>query len=712
MSTIWFDVTTILSWQRPAVGVVRVEAECAAFALQENNEQIKIKFCRYDSSVGYEEVDRHVVRNALHRIDGKKIPKQKTENQVMLTAQASAVASLDQRLKAVVLNLINKLPAKQRLKAFNFANRRAEPFSAILRSSQELSHAVKLFFFPPKSSISISPLSNQHFEPAKVQNVVPFSSADVYISLGLDWSQKNLAYLFEKKREIGFKILLFCYDIIPVKFPHLCVGDVAASFARYFVDAAWCADQILCISECSKRDLHELLAILGAPIPGLSVIRLGCELPTSTAEEPITPDVAEVLGQRYILYVSTIERRKNHETLYRAYARLVDQGEKDLPLLVFVGMPGWGVNDFMADLRFDYRINSLIKVLNHVTDADLVRLYQNAYFTVFPSLYEGWGLPVAESLAAGKFCLASNAASIPEVGGDLIEYLNPLDVPSWSERLKWYFAHPEEVFARQERISSQYKPTPWPQTAGQVYAHAISLSSQTMRGFGFEERLQHLYWNLLKEGDYCIDIGAHTGRHSIPMACKVGPMGHVEAFEPNPEIASQLRKRLAFLKLGYVSIHECALANEFGETTFNVAVDLPEESGIKKREVYNGPTDIKQILVKLRRLSDFKFNTPRFIKIDTEGAEYSVLLGAEVYLREAHPVIAFEFGAASYASYNVNPHDLFAFLTGMGYLILNIYGDKLDDDAFAEASVKQAYWDYIACTQEEFKNVYSILRRF
>ena len=70
-----------------------------------------------------------------------------------------------------------------------------------------------------------------------------------------------------------------------------------------------------------------------------------------------------------------------------------------------------------------------------------------------------------------------------------------------------------------------------------------------VRGFGFEERLQHLYWNLLKEGDYCIDIGAYTGRHTIPMACKVEPMGHVEAFEPNPESASQLRNRLAFLKL-------------------------------------------------------------------------------------------------------------------------------------------------------------------
>lgn len=712
MSTIWFDVTTILSWQRPAVGVVRVEAECAAFALRENNEQIKFKFCHYDSSFGYKEVDQHIVRDALHKIQGKKIPNREIEHQVVSAVQTSVVVSLDQKLKAIILNLINKLPAKQRLKAFDFANRRAESFSVIFRSSQELGHSIKLFLFPPKSNFSISSLPNQYPKLVAEKNVPPFDSTDVYLSLGLDWSQKNLMYIFEQKRKIGFKVLFFCYDLIPVKFPHLCVGDVAALFARYFADAAWCADEILCISKCSKSDLYQLLTNLGTPIPSLSVIKLGCELPICNEEDTIAPDVVEILDQRYILYVSTIERRKNHETLYRAYALLVEQGITSLPLLVFVGMPGWGVNDFMADLQFDYRVKPHIKVLNHVADSDLVRLYKNAFFTVYPSLYEGWGLPVAESLAAGKFCLASCSASIPEVGGDLIEYLPPLDVSTWSDRLNYFFSHPDQVLKREDLILKNYRPTSWQQASGLVYAHAITLSTRAERGFGFEERLQHLYYNLLKEGDCCIDIGAHTGRHTIPMACKVGITGSVEAFEPNPEIASKLRNRIDYFKLDWVNTHEYALANEFGETTFNVAVDLPEESGIKKREVYNGPTDINQIVVKLRRLSDFNFKTPRFIKIDTEGAEYSVLLGAEVYLRDAHPVIAFEFGAASYASYNVNPHDLFAYLTEIGYLILSIYGHKLDSDEFAEASLKQDYWDYIACPQEEFKNVCSILRNY
>lgn len=128
----------------------------------------------------------------------------------------------------------------------------------------------------------------------------------------------------------------------------------------------------------------------------------------------------------------------------------------------------------MADLRLDPRILPYIRILNHVTDADLVHLYRNAYFTVYPSLYEGWGLPVAESLAYGKFCLASNSASIPEVGGNLIEYLDPWDVPKWAERLLWYIEHPTELVDAEQRIRTQFKPASWAECAKLILGASIT----------------------------------------------------------------------------------------------------------------------------------------------------------------------------------------------------------------------------------------------
>ncbi|MNN26370.1 D-inositol-3-phosphate glycosyltransferase [compost metagenome] len=159
--------------------------------------------------------------------------------------------------------------------------------------------------------------------------------------------------------------------------------------------------------------------------------------------------------------------------LYRAYTRLINKGVKDLPLLVFVGMPGWGVNDFLKDLELDPRVKEYIKVLSNVSDSDLVSLYRNCMFTLFPSLYEGWGLPVAESLAAGKYCLASNAASIPEVGGKLLDYIDPWDILSWESELEKYISDSEALRLKEQHIKCDYRIVPWAETARSVFYNAV-----------------------------------------------------------------------------------------------------------------------------------------------------------------------------------------------------------------------------------------------
>jgi glycosyltransferase involved in cell wall biosynthesis len=477
MPDVWLDVTTILGWQRPAVGIVRVESECAAFALE--NKKIRSRFCCFDAiACRYREVLPEEVCEALARIGTKR-----SANLVEdLSANSSAtfippLASREQRLTVFVLRLLALLPQRWRGCAFNFAATRKTAYQAASRSYREARLAVREFLRPADSGRFNQEVSSEQPVAAPV-HAVPFSGDDVYVSLGIDWNQKDLKYLFAQKRCVGFRVLLFCYDIIPVKFPHLCVADVAAKFAEYFTDLAWCADRICCISGCSRRDLTHLLDDLGAPIPQMEVVKLGCEIMSSDLDES-APDVSELLGSKYVLFVSTIERRKNHETIYRAYTRLIDSGVSELPLLVFIGMPGWGVRDLMADLRLDPRIQPYIRILNQVTDSDLVRLYRNAYFTVYPSLYEGWGLPVAESLANGKFCLASNVASIPEVGGDLIEYLDPWDVPAWAARLHWYIEHPDDLLQKEQRIKKEYVPATWQNCATSILETALRDSEIT-----------------------------------------------------------------------------------------------------------------------------------------------------------------------------------------------------------------------------------------
>jgi len=237
-------------------------------------------------------------------------------------------------------------------------------------------------------------------------------------------------------------------------------------------------------------------------------------------------------------------------------------------------------------------------------------------------------------------------------------------------------------------------------------ATAMTLQGAT----SFEDRLQHLYTGLLREGDACIDIGAHTGRHALPMSCGVGS-GSVAAFEPNPTVAGWLRARLTGLAADNVTVYEMALSDESGDAEFVVAVDLPEESGLKER-VYNGPTRVERVLVRLQRLDDMALGEPRFIKLDTEGAEYKVLLGARETVARARPVIAFEFGLKSYGAYGVDPNDVFAYFESLDYVVFSIYGERLEQAAFADASRVQAYWDYVACPRAQSDAVAEILRSF
>lgn len=475
--SIWLDVTTIWGWRRPALGVVRVEAEVARHFVGARNSSL-IRFCRYDSQVrSYLEVSCEEVGRVLLKLDdGWK--------ECAVAAEAHAVDAQMSEPPAVsnprngawkrrAKSAIERLPPRARGAALRWAGR---GYHATIRLSKHIRDARHE---DPQHQFSAQwNIENFGDGPRKLPapRRHPFQISDVYISLGLDWDQKDLVFLYEMKNRLKLRVMLCCYDIIPILMPEACAAGVPEKFPRYFSDAAWCADEVICISKCSLRDLSHYLASVGAPVPEMSVIRLGSELPPSLGAPP-SANVDEALRRPFILYVSTIEARKNHKILCQAYRILLSRGQVDIPRLVLVGMKGWGVDQLMTDMSTDPMLREHIQMLDHVSDDDLRRLYKNSIFTVYPSLYEGWGLPVAESLACGKFCLASNAASIPEVGGDLVEYVDPQDAEAWARRLLWYFQSPGRVKERELRIVESYRNASWKEVGSAILSGARGLAS-------------------------------------------------------------------------------------------------------------------------------------------------------------------------------------------------------------------------------------------
>jgi glycosyltransferase involved in cell wall biosynthesis len=142
----------------------------------------------------------------------------------------------------------------------------------------------------------------------------------------------------------------------------------------------------------------------------------------------------------YVLALGTLEPRKNLPRLIEAFAGL-DPSLRDAHELVLVGGSGWATGEIDASIA---RHRDLVRPLGHVPDADLPALYRDAALFAYPSLFEGFGLPVLEAMTAGTAVVAARIPSLAEVGGDAVRYADPCDVESLRDALDALLRDPGE----------------------------------------------------------------------------------------------------------------------------------------------------------------------------------------------------------------------------------------------------------------------------
>jgi glycosyltransferase involved in cell wall biosynthesis len=183
------------------------------------------------------------------------------------------------------------------------------------------------------------------------------------------------------------------------------------------------ATHIVAISECTRRDL---IATYGLPPDKITVIPEAAD-PHFRPQPPQAVAAVRArygLPDRYLLFVGTIEPRKNLTRLLAAFETIHTEGLSDG--LVIVGRRGWLYGELFARLERS-PVRGAVLFPGYVPDEDLPAIYAAAQALVFPSLYEGFGLPVLEAMACGTPVAASSASSIPEVGGEAALYFDPTD---------------------------------------------------------------------------------------------------------------------------------------------------------------------------------------------------------------------------------------------------------------------------------------------
>ncbi len=271
---------------------------------------------------------------------------------------------------------------------------------------------------------ALAQAANACLDRARSAVPVKVDAQAILVFLGALWIADSLMLAARDAHAQGAKLVTLLYDLTPV----METGHTAAVnrlFDRYLNLIATTASRVPAISASSRRDFEAYCNAHNLPIPQGAVTGLPNGLTPTTLESDATKQIADKPWPRsYALFVGTIESRKNHLLALNAWEKLIAKhGKENVPDLVCVGRLGWNSNEFIDKYISTGGLDGKVSVLStSVSDADLADLYQHCEFTVYPSNYEGWGLPVSESIAFGKVPVAANNSSIPEAGGDLAVY--------------------------------------------------------------------------------------------------------------------------------------------------------------------------------------------------------------------------------------------------------------------------------------------------
>jgi len=231
------------------------------------------------------------------------------------------------------------------------------------------------------------------------------------------------------------------HDAIPLSHPEWVNAGFRKLKNALWKRAAHWAAHIITISEYSKQEIAHYFAIDAQKI---SVIPngVGARWFRSLDEDALNTILERYnLPQYYFLVVGTLQPRKNIARIIEAYRSLPAEIRHEVPLIV-VGRAGWRCEDVVETLTSPAAGDSL-RWLKHLPDDDLFAVLKGATALVFPSLCEGFGLPVVEAFAAGTPVITSNTTALPEVAGDAALLVNPLDAADIAAAMQSMLEQPE-----------------------------------------------------------------------------------------------------------------------------------------------------------------------------------------------------------------------------------------------------------------------------
>lgn len=289
-----------------------------------------------------------------------------------------------------------------------------------------------------------------------------FPKAANLLSLGPVWTIKDYFDVVRRHKadsEISYGTIV--YDLIPLKCSMYCDDGTVGSYQLWLTEALNNCDFFVSISKNTKKDLLAASEFLQIPLASsqVTVMPLDADFTGQVHTNPASVLARLGINKEFALLVGTLEPRKNHQTAFEAWDILAKSSSEELPLLVCAGKWGWKTDEIVEALN---KTKGRVLVVSDLSDDELGVLYRNTMFTLLPSFYEGWGLPITEALCHGSPVLAAKNSSLPEAGGNSAIYFDAADPEDLAAKVRGLITNPDRLRQLRQTIASEYHPRTWP----------------------------------------------------------------------------------------------------------------------------------------------------------------------------------------------------------------------------------------------------------
>ncbi|NVN09836.1 glycosyltransferase [Nguyenibacter vanlangensis] len=338
-------------------------------------------------------------------------------------------------------------------------------------------------------------------QEAVAAKIDAFPMRSVLINIGTSWWLPNyFMHIREAKKKSDIYYIPFIHDVIPAVTPRFCAHELVHEFIDWFMGVVQHADRYFAVSESSKKDFLALAAELNGGISSadVCVVHLAAEkrvAPVSMTAAASLFRRAGIEPRKFVFFVSTVEARKNQAGALDVWQNLIRNNPYlKIPKLVIVGKRGFESHFFLDKLNAFIEAEKYIAYIESVSDEELEALYSSCLFTIYPSYYEGWGLPITESLGYGKVCVTADNSSLPEAGQGLTVTYRTGSNHDFEEKLLSLLKDKRRLAALEQRIAENFQSRTWKTIGQEVLAFAESVQKGAEKTKKIEPVLEPAYY--------------------------------------------------------------------------------------------------------------------------------------------------------------------------------------------------------------------------